>query len=243
MKHYESGTVSERVALVVNNARKKDKHLQQAYELQYAADEEATFGGRIVLDTTKPATDVPIKEIQFVDFMISIASLPNNANVYGISVKHWGTTGHVCFSIINVFGYDYLYGIGNKISKCILNKMHVQNVNNLNIFISNDGNKIDLNAGTGKEENLIEFELELEGNECCFIKIADKSKYHKIYKDDIVDAQNRQLVVLRANIITVVPSESLLRSKSIQISDIVYYVDTIDAFDKYEFEGIVYIFL
>merc|ERR1712013_213035 len=76
VESYDRGTVSERVAVVLDHATKQFPELQTSYELQYSSHETATFGGRIVLDVAKdhPVGDsVPAKELLFADYVIVIS--------------------------------------------------------------------------------------------------------------------------------------------------------------------------
>merc|ERR1712130_261632 len=144
-----------------------------------------------------------------------------------------GQEHHVCFAEVNIkAGYDRLYDTAIKIGNCLLTKMGVPNVNHLNINIEENSKGINIEP-TKKENDAIEFELKLEGSECCLVELSAKSEHHKLYKDEEMDHNEREIVLLRGREITVVPSTEILSSKTMKIHDIVFRVDVVDDYDQY----------
>eukprot|EP01084_Bolivina_argentea_P047901 88306_1 len=225
LKGYKRATASERVALVVHNARKQRKELKETYELQYSMHTESTFGGSIVfakhLHDHTHSSNVPSSEIHLADFVVSIGSSASskNTDAIAISVQHSQTKDHVCFSKVEIFDYDYLFDVATKTTKCILNAMGVSNANALNIYIKTDPN----GSSNTAVAHGIQFELTVQGGECCVIQIAPNSIHHTLYQDDKASTSDntQQIILLKGSKLTVVPSPAVAKVAS----NVVFYVD------------------
>eukprot|EP00484_Ammonia_sp_Unknown_P011127 CAMPEP_0197072202 /NCGR_PEP_ID=MMETSP1384-20130603/209977_1 /TAXON_ID=29189 /ORGANISM="Ammonia sp." /LENGTH=975 /DNA_ID=CAMNT_0042511019 /DNA_START=25 /DNA_END=2953 /DNA_ORIENTATION=+ len=238
IRPYHTGTVSERVALIVAQARRRRKGLKNCYELQYSSNLKHTFGGKIILNIGERTEDVPAKTLaEMADMMISIGADPQrngNVDAIGVTVRHSASKKYACLRIIaslKTIGYDQLKEIADTIANCMFHEMGIPVASALKIDIEMANGKVT----EKKEPGLIEFEVSSDGS----IKLSKDAEQEKLFPDDGKDGKpnGRQIQVLRGNAVTVRFVNNKTDEESTKsMKDVVFYVDVIDAVGPSECE-------